>query len=118
MLLKRSCPAVSQIYVTVIVNIMSAILLSNKYLKTKVLVEDAKLLDVKVDSDGGLVIVAEDVVSEAVDQGCLADREVSDNNAFADSRALEGPFAVVSDEDIEPRLLVRTVEGVVGQRKD
>lgn len=50
-------------------------------LQTEGQIQNAKLLDVEIDTDGSFVVVTEDVVIEAIDQTGLADGDIAYHNA-------------------------------------
>lgn len=53
------------------------------YLQTEGQTQDIELLNVEVDTNGRLIIVAEDVISESIYETRLSDGNVSDDNTFS-----------------------------------
>ena len=58
------------------------------YLQTERQIENIKLLDVEVDTNGRLIVVTEHIISKSIDKTRLSDSNVSDDNTFGNSELL------------------------------
>lgn len=92
------------------------------YLKVKGNVQDTKLLYIKVNSNGCLVVVTKDVVSKSIDETSLSNSDVSNKNTFSDTKMILGShdisITVVSDTSFEATLLIWSLVCIVSQRED